>query len=225
MARSRAAEVPVVRAVLRLQAKEVIARRILDGTYEPGERLVETQIARELRVSQGSVREALRGLESVGLVEYTPFRGSRVSQPTREEILDAFPVRAALESLAAAEAAVRLGKSRLGELAALIHEMEDAAVADDGHGLSLADARFHRLIVESAGNATLSRHWQLLEPFARTYYTVAHSSLDLAVLAARHLPILDALREGDPVAAAFAVRMHLDEAARSLTLNSTKEQR
>jgi DNA-binding GntR family transcriptional regulator len=203
----------VVREVLRVQAKHAILQRILEGFYTPGERLVETQIAREFGISQGSVREALRELESVGIVEYAPFRGSRVRQPSRYELLQAFPVRAALESLAASEAALRLTDAEFVELAGLIESMERAADEGDRHGQSLANARFHALIVHAAGNPTLERQWQMLEPFARTYLTVARADIELSVLARRHWVVLEALRARDPERSAAAMHGHLLEAA------------
>jgi DNA-binding GntR family transcriptional regulator len=209
--------------VLRVQAKDAILQRILEGFYSPGERLVETQIAREFGISQGSVREALRELESVGIVEYAPFRGSRVRQPSRHELLQAFPVRAALESLAASEAALRLTDADFVELAGLIESMERAADEGDGHGQSIANARFHALIVHAAGNPTLERQWQMLEPFARTYLTVARSDIELSVLARRHRVVLEALRARDPERSAAAMHSHLLEAADWLAAAQTDQ--
>jgi DNA-binding GntR family transcriptional regulator len=203
----------VERTVLRNQAKQVILDRILTGHYGPGERLVETQIARELGVSQGSIREALRELESVGVIEYAAFRGSRVVEPSREELLQAFPVRAALESLAAREAATRLTEPELKQLESEIQTMEEAAETGDARAQSLANARFHAQIVHAAGNPILERQWQMLEPFARTYLTVAHAEVDLNVLAGRHRPVLECLRGHDAEGAAAAMHDHLAEAA------------
>src|SRR6185295_20410535 len=93
--------------VLREQVKEVLLERILRGQLKPGDRLVETRIAQELGTSQAPVREALRDLELVNLVESEPFRGSRVRGVSDEDLLQSFPVRAALEELAAKEAARR----------------------------------------------------------------------------------------------------------------------
>lgn len=203
----------VVRQVLRNQVKDVILQRIIGGHYPPNSRLVETQIGRELGVSQGSVREALRELESVGLVEYAPFRGSRVRQPSLEELLQAFPVRAALESFAAAEAAARMDAAGFDELEELIQTMERAAREGDGHAHSIANARFHAVIVGAARNPILQRHWEMLEPFARTYLTVANTHVDLLVLARRHQLILQPLRARDAGGAAAAMQQHLNEAA------------
>ena len=122
------------RTVLREQVKEVLLERILRGELKPGDRLVETRIAQELGTSQAPVREALRDLELLGLVESEPFRGSRVREVSDEELLDVFPVRAVLEELAAKEAARRLG----GDVSAL--EAELAAMLEGGEAGDTADA-------------------------------------------------------------------------------------
>jgi DNA-binding GntR family transcriptional regulator len=207
---------PILRNVLRSQVKDVLMERIIEGHYKPGARLVETQIARELGVSQAPVREALRDLESVGMVESFAFRGARVRKPTRDELIEAFPVRAALESLAAGEAAKRITKNQLEQLEALIVEMETAAVHGNAHEQAIANAQFHALIVEAAQNSTLERLWAFLEPWARTYLTAARSGVDLTELAVRHRKILKPLRQRDSEGAAAAMREHLLEASRWL---------
>ena len=190
--------------------------RIIEGHYKPGARLVETQIARELGVSQAPVREALRDLESVGMVESFAFRGARVRKPTREELMEAFPVRAALESLAASEAARRITDEQLEELEELIERMESAAQRGKAHEQAIANAQFHGLIVEAAQNSTLERLWVFLEPWARTYLTAARAGVDLTELAVRHRKILEPLRARDAQGAADAMREHLLEASRWL---------
>ena len=190
--------------------------RIVEGRYKPGARLVETQIARELGVSQAPVREALRDLESVGIVESVAFRGARVRQPTRVELIEAFPVRAALESLAAGEAALRITDAQLDQLEKLIKQMETAAEHSNAHQQAIANAQFHALIVQAAQNSTLERLWTFLEPSARTYLTAARSGVDLTKLAVRHRKILRPLRNRDAEGAAAAMREHLLEAGRWL---------
>ena len=68
----------LTRSVLADQVKERLLESILDGSYPPDSRIVETAVAKELGTSQAPVREALRGLEALGIVEITPFRGARV---------------------------------------------------------------------------------------------------------------------------------------------------
>src|SRR5881275_375542 len=90
----------VGRTVLREQVKRLLLERILAHEYAPGERLVETRIAAELGTSQAPVREALRDLELLRFVESTPFRGARVREVSQEELLEIYPVRAAIEEVA-----------------------------------------------------------------------------------------------------------------------------
>src|SRR3954464_1189702 len=99
---------PVMRSVLRDQIKDAIVERILDGFYAPGERIVEIRVAEEFGVSQAPVREALRELEILRLVVSEPFRGARVRGVRPEEIAEIYPVRAALEEVAARAAAPQL---------------------------------------------------------------------------------------------------------------------
>jgi DNA-binding GntR family transcriptional regulator len=200
----------------RERAKDVILQRIVSGEYPPGSRLVETRIAQELGVSQAPVREALRDLEQLGCIVHEPFRGCSVRAFSADELLEAFPVRAALEALAARLAAERITEPELLRLAELLETMREAARRGDAHGQSQANASFHATIVRAARNITLERQWALLEPFSRTFLTVSQSGLDLLALSERHIPILDALRARDPDAAADAMHRHLMDAAELL---------
>jgi DNA-binding GntR family transcriptional regulator len=200
----------------RERVKDVILQRIVSGEYPPGSRLVETRIAQELGISQAPVREALRDLEQLGCIVHEPFRGCSVRAFSADELLEAFPVRAALEALAARLAAERITEPELLRLAELMETMREAARRGDAHGQSQANASFHATIVRAARNATLERQWALLEPFSRTYLTVSQPGLDLLALSERHIPILDALRARDPDAAAEAMHRHLMDAAELL---------
>jgi DNA-binding GntR family transcriptional regulator len=216
MTGSGAATVPFARSNLREQIKDVILQRIVEGSYPPGSRIVETRVAQELGVSQGPVREALRDLEQLGCVVHEPYRGCSVRAFSVDELLEAFPVRAALEALAARLAAEQLGDAELAELEQLLERMRVAARRGDAHDQSRANASFHATIVRAARNGTLERQWRMLEPFSRTYLTVSRPGIDLLALSERHGPILDALRRHDPDAAAAAMHDHLMGAAELL---------
>jgi DNA-binding GntR family transcriptional regulator len=216
-------DTPFIRSNLRAQIKDVILQRIVAGEYQPGARLVETRIAQELGVSQAPVREALRDLEQLGCIVHEPFRGCSVRAFSAEELLEAFPVRAALEALAARLAAERITENELLRLAELLDTMRAAARRGDAHGQSQANASFHALIVRASRNGTLERQWSLLEPFSRTYISVSQPGLDLRALSDRHVPILDALRARDGEAAAEAMHQHLMDAAELLRPMAEKE--
>jgi DNA-binding GntR family transcriptional regulator len=221
MTGARATTVPFTRANLREQIKDVLLQRIVEGSYPPGSRIVETRVAQELGVSQGPVREALRDLEQLGCVVHEPYRGCSVRAFSVDELLDAFPVRAALEALAARLAAERITDAELDELDEHLRRMRAAAGRGDAHAQSQANASFHATIVRAARNSTLERQWRLLEPFSRTYLTVSTPGIDLVHLSDRHVPILDALRRHDPDAAAHAMHDHLMGAAALLKGSST----
>jgi DNA-binding GntR family transcriptional regulator len=204
------------RSVLADQVKDRLLEGILDGRHPPNSRIIETQIARELGTSQAPVREALRGLEALGVVEITPFRGARVRRPSRREILEAYAVRSTLEALGARQAVPRMTDADLDELAGYLEEMRASARDNDGHGVAEADARFHARIVELADNGTLEKVWRSLEPFSRTYLTLAGPGADPQWSAEIHAPILAALRRREVEAVVDALERHFDEVAENM---------
>jgi len=210
-------EALVSRMVLSDQVKDHLLRAILDGRYQPGSRIVETRVARELGTSQAPVREALRDLEALGLIETSAFRGARVRLPTVDELLEALTVRAQLESLAARQAVGTLADSDLTDLGRLLGEMRRAARTNDAYAEAVADSRFHARIVELSGNATLGRLWGLLEPFSRTYITMVAPGADRFEVADLHQPLLDALRQRDATGAVAALDHHYTSAGAMLT--------
>ena len=206
----------LARSVLADQVKERLLEEILAGRYAPDARIVETQVARELGTSQAPVREALRGLEALGVVEITPFRGARVRRPTRRELLEAYVVRSALETLAARLAVPRLRHGDLSDLAGYAEEMQAAARAGDSHAVAEADARFHGRIVEIADNGTLGKVWRSLEPFSRTYITLVVPGADPQWSADLHTPILRALIGRDTEAVVAALERHFADVAANM---------
>ena len=90
----------IKRSTLREKIKNYLAESILWGNYKPGDRIVETRVAKDLQVSQGAVREAIRDLEQMGLLETQPYKGTYVRKFSLEDIKNVFIVRAELESLA-----------------------------------------------------------------------------------------------------------------------------
>jgi DNA-binding GntR family transcriptional regulator len=198
----------ISRSVLSDQVKDHLLQAIIDGRYPPGARIVETRVARELGTSQAPVREALRDLEALGVVESTAFRGARVRRPSVDELLEAFIIRTELESLGARLAIPRLSDADFAALEALVRAMRAAADAGDAHAEAAADAAFHGRVVDLSGNETLRRVWRTLEPYSRTFITLASPGVDQRQVAEEHQPILDALRKRDPQLAADTYRRH-----------------
>lgn len=187
--------VPLRRQGLADQVHALLLQRILRGEYGPGDRLVETRIAVELGVSQGTVREALRKLEAMRFIDVRLNAGARVRESSSEEMEQVIPVRIALEDLAAELAGDRLG-ARADEMEAALARMERAAAAGDVGAAVAANTAFHRVVVAAAENDVLLQAWESMTVEARTLVAILAADVDLEDVAARHRPLLDALRTG-----------------------------
>jgi DNA-binding GntR family transcriptional regulator len=203
----------ISRTVLREQVKEVLLQRIASGELRPGERLVETRIATELGTSQAPVREALRDLELLRLVETEPFKGARVRAFGDAELVEVSAVRAVLEELAAKEATRRLAGD-VSALEAEVEAMRAAAKRGDVNAVVRHDIAFHRLIVEAAGNPILEQCWKSLGVEGRITITLYGTYVEPREAAELHVPLVDAIRSRKPGAAGRAARKHVETFAR-----------
>jgi len=202
---------PVARRVFREDVKEYLIRAILAGDLKPDERIVETRVAQELGISQGPVREALRDLDLFGFVVCEPFRGARVRRFSHADLVSIYPIRAALEGVAARLAAQRADAPFIARLHALFANLQQIAMAGDRQTYMEADNAFHEAIIAQSGNDWLSRYWQSMNFPLTTIVTVTLSTRSLPELADRHAPILAALAANDPEIAEAAMRLHIEE--------------
>ncbi|MBO9351922.1 MAG: GntR family transcriptional regulator, partial [Thermomicrobium sp.] len=170
--------------------------------------------AQDLGVSQTPVREALRDLELLGFVTSEPFRGTRVRAFTHEELVQIYPIRAAIEGVAARAAATRITTEQLLALEEQIDRMREASELGDEATAIEADIAFHRIIVEASGNRLLEQFWTSLSLATTTFLTFSIHRRAIEGLAARHEPILEALRARDPDRAEAAMRRHIEEPGR-----------
>lgn len=199
------------RAILSDQVRETLLTRILNGTYQPGDRLVESQIAKELGTSQSPVREALRDLVAMHFVEVEPYKGARVRMIDPSEVAKIYPVRAALEELAGQLAAPNM-KDNVDDLEQIYQEMRQAAEDDNLKALTALDTQFHRVIVQATDNNILLETWNSLRIESRTFVTTVKlmlSDLGLMSVVEMHRPIIEALREGDPEKSGVEMRNHV----------------
>jgi len=208
--------VTLQRSVMREQIKELIIQRILDGTYKPGDRVVELQLVQELGVSQAPVREALRDLEAMRFIETEPYRGARVREVTPQELNETYPVRAALEELGGQLAVAHADDKTFQLLEAEIAHMQVAAINHDQHELLVHDARFHEIILETARNTVLLDTWSGLRIEAYTLVSVIKSQLDLGAIAQAHEPIVTALRQRDADLTGKVMREHIEHFGNTL---------
>ena len=189
------------------QIRDTLVRQIVSGELPPGERLVETRVAALFGTSQAPVREALRELETYGLVEIRPRRGTFVRSFVRETMRESYVLRAALE-----ETATRLvlltGNVPVDQLADDVKRMQRAARKNDVETVGMETVAFHRHIVEAAGNELIRRTWENLHIEARTSVTMMATAPDLAGIAKDHQVLLDSLLDGGIEAACEQARQH-----------------
>lgn len=156
---------PLQPVTLVARVVDAIVRGAAEGIFLPGERVVEAEVARRLEVSRVPVREALRLLESQGVVTNEPYRGMRLMDIGPDRVAKTLSVRLALEQLAIRDLRARGNHLALeGPLMRKVAAMAAAEREGDGYGIAMLDTEFHRLVVEGSGNEVLVRAW---EPLAR----------------------------------------------------------
>jgi DNA-binding GntR family transcriptional regulator len=199
------------RVVLSDRVKEYIVESVLSGQLKPGDRIVESSMARQLGVSQAPVREAIRDLVLLGFLESQPYKGTSVRSFTPEELWETYTVRAALESLAARLAAIHLTEDDADALQDILDEMMEAADLEDLDRLLQLDNHFHETILRISRNKTLYQLWKTLQYGTWSIVTYRMGSYDPAYLAARHQDLLRALKSGDPETAMHAMQHHIED--------------
>ncbi|MYT73855.1 GntR family transcriptional regulator [Streptomyces sp. cg28] len=190
------------------QVYELLRQAVVDGDLGPGDRVVESEIARRLGVSQAPVREAVKRLAREGLLTHVPRRGHFVVEISAEDAEHARQVREPLERLAAQLAAQHITGEQLAELDALVERMHEAVAASDVSSFRVADIEFHTVVSQCAGNPFLTRMWEVIEPSLRTLRAISDPLFDgdWQAMAHEHGRLVDLLRDGDAdkAAAAFA---------------------
>lgn len=204
------------RSNLRERALSALRSAITTGQYQPGEHLGEVELANQLGVSRGTIREALRHLQQEGLVVPGARGMLRVLRLSATEVLELYRVRASLEALAAEE--VIASSERLAHVEVLRGALSrlDAAEGDLVAQVEV-DLAFHLLLCTLSGNSVLVSTWRHIEGPVRT--TVMHAGPERALhnmAARRHAPIVDAIEAGDTALAVEVLREHMASAAQRL---------
>lgn len=128
---------------------------ILGGVLQPRQRLVEADLAKELGVSRFWIRDALKVLETTGLIKVIPYRGAIVCDLDEGEIEEIFEVRSVLEALAAQKAAMKIKKRDLDFLKRMAGQFEESVRNKDFSSMINANGRFHDYIHELSSNKNL----------------------------------------------------------------------
>jgi DNA-binding GntR family transcriptional regulator len=156
---------------LRDRVYEALLELITTRALQPGQHLVESELAGHLGVSRQPVREALQRLSTEGWVDLRPAQGAFVHEPTEEEADQLLTVRTLLETEAARLAAANAGPEAIAALEELCAEGEQAVAADDVDGAVATNARLHAKVMELAGNTVLAALAAQVDRRVRWYYT------------------------------------------------------
>ena len=183
---------------------------ILTGQLQPGERLMEIQIAEKLGVSRTPVREAIRKLEIEGLAVMVPRKGAEVAKITKKQLRDVLEVRKAMEELAVQLACRRISKEAVKELEEAHLEVKKMAMDMNLTALVKADVRFHEIIYNAADNERLL---QILNNLKQQMYRYRLEYLknkkNHELIIKEHADILEALQTLDMDHATTAIRQHI----------------
>lgn len=201
------------RQVFREEIRNAIREAIFSGKLNPGDRIIETYWARELGVSQGPVREAIRDLEAMGLVETVPFKGSRVRTLTEKDVRDNYSVRICLESKSIRDAITMLTDRQLDDLTdklrTVLRQMDDCAGRGDLREFTDCDTIFHRAIIDSTGNEVLRKLWEQCNMRNWFRFSALTDADSLKQLQSGHQKLLDAICARNVKAATSTLEDHL----------------
>ena len=175
---------------------------VVNGTLEPGEEINESQLAEQLGVSRGTLREAIRILIGEGLLEKLPNRTSRVRMLSPDKAWEIMTARAIIEGFAARVLAERLTPEKLERLHSIWQRFYEAALANDRASFSHWDFALHQAIMEMSGHAVLFETWTKISAWIRLMFASEdYSPEEMLANALNHKQVIDAIAAGDPYVA------------------------
>ncbi|MBO6267268.1 MAG: GntR family transcriptional regulator [Synergistaceae bacterium] len=201
--------------------REVVCETLRDavrrGILQPGERLMEIQLAEDLGVSRTPVREAIRKLEMEGYVIMMPRRGTYVADLSIRDINEVFEIRTSLESLASGLAAERIDEDELEKLQRLLVEIGAYIKSGDMESIVRTDTEFHDLLYQASRNTRLvGIISNIREQLTRFRTTSMSFPGRLKATLEEHRKIVEAIAQGDEKAARKAAEHHMEKSEQTL---------
>ncbi len=205
-------DVPLARMI-----REEVLAAILSGELQPGQRITEPAIAAKLGVSRVPVREALRELESAGMVESRKHTGVFVRQLSPQETADLYELRAVLDAFAGKRAAENPAPKLIKALKTQLAEMDKAAATANISAYYGANLRFHWEIVSASGNAQIIEVYRgIVQKLHLARLTNLSSSAGIETSVREHRAIFDAIRLAKPADCETLMAHHVKAAKERL---------
>lgn len=200
------------------QVVDSIVEATATGIFLPGDRIVEAEVARSLNVSRVPVREALRMLESQGIVVNERYRGMRLMDVNIDRLEKILKVRLVLENLAGREIMELLKHDAklLDPLEALLEKMHELAADGNAFGVASLDTEFHHCFCELSGNTVLVQTWEPLSRQLTIIFGLSTLKKKLVDIVAEHDEFIDILRQGKIGAFEKMMNIHILEYSRDI---------
>jgi len=210
-----------VAPVKQLSMDRVVAERIRNaitkGTFRPGSRLTEANLAETLAVSRGTVRAGLHRLLSEGLVVLRPYSGWHVPTLDARDAWELYTLRGCLEPLASRLAAENINDENVEMLMAAFKKLKAAVKHADDKEITDADLAIHKTIVALAGHKRLAAHYELVEQQVQIYIASSNAMLKKRTqVVENHRALVEAICAGKPKIAERLAREHGVRAASEL---------
>lgn len=188
------------RSTLPGQVANQIREAIKSGKLKPGDRLIETVLAREMNIGRNAVREAIRYIEKEGLIVTTPFKGAQVVEISKNDLKDIYDVRNALETLALNTLAVKIDNEKTRVLDAVVKEMKAVSKKGNLQAIIDVDLKFHRTLCELSENKVLLEAWSAISNRLRAFIANGdglYGEDTPEVTLGAHYPVIDAIKNSD----------------------------
>ena len=207
---------PPTREPIHEQILPLLRGDIVEGRWQPGDRLAEPELCQELGVSRTPLRDALKILETEGLVRLVPHVGAVVTLIEQPDLLEKLEVLAGLEQFAAGKVAALQDAATLARLRSLDRAMANAASERDMQGYYALNDQFHRAIVLGAVNDTLARLHETMMWHVHRARRRVNENAPWPDKPQSHGPLMHCILAGDADGAGLAMRRHLDDVARAV---------
>jgi len=199
---------PVEDRTLRAQVRRQILDQVLDGSFVPGEKLIETALSAQLRVSRAPLREALRELADQGILISEPYKGFRVRPVSERDLRELYTMRTALEKFAFSLAWPSRNAADLADLDARYAALMSTRTTGNQARAIEHEIRFHGWVYERADHRLLADHWNRLSQLVRIYMSLHHNLHGSHGVFGEMTTLYRDLAHGDSLDAMLA---HIDE--------------
>ena len=190
------------------QVADTLRKMYLNGDFKPGQRLIETELADQLKVSRGPIRDALKTLQEEGIVNIEPYKGTFINKLSDEDLEDIYLLRGAIEGLGAKILAEEGTSEQTKQLETCLINLQESI--HDLKKFAQYDLRFHEMICQLAGHKWLYKQWLSMKTYTWLFIQ-SSQELDLPGdpdMLDSHTEIFLAIKNKLPNLAEFAARRH-----------------